>query len=123
MENINCNSDIHEMEKAAELDHIANLIMGGADTEEILEIFPQYSKEIIDKEVDRISWFYFLSSDEANTRTVAGKEYIVKSVFLGEKDRDINTAILNLAERKAIQEMGLEMPIKLKLTNGSDYEK
>ena len=39
-------------------------------------------------------------------RTVGGKEYIVKSVFIGTQS--IETAILKLAERKAIREMGLE---------------
>jgi hypothetical protein len=120
MENIHCNSDVYEMEKTAELEHIEYLITGGADPAEILEMFPQHSKEIIDKIVDSVSWFCFMSDDEAATRTIGDKEYIVKSVFLGEKDRDINTAILNLAERKAIQEMGLEMPLNTRLFDNFD---
>ena len=38
-------------------------------------------------------------------RTSTGNEYIVKNVFLG--DKDVKTLILELAERKAIKEMGL----------------
>ena len=38
-------------------------------------------------------------------RTQNGKEYLVKSVFVGNKD--IKTLILKLAENKAIQKMGL----------------
>jgi len=37
---------------------------------------------------------------------IRGKGYIVKSVYIGEKD--IKTAILNLAEKKAIREMGID---------------
>ena len=38
-------------------------------------------------------------------KTKGGKTYLVKSVFVGNKD--IKTSILKLAERKAIKEMGL----------------
>lgn len=37
---------------------------------------------------------------------VGGKDYIVKSVFVG--DKDIETALLKLAEKKAVREMGLD---------------
>jgi hypothetical protein len=49
---------------------------------------------------------------KANTRehNISGKQYIVKSVFVGK--HDIQTSLLNLAERKAIREMGLDMPIQ-----------
>jgi hypothetical protein len=40
---------------------------------------------------------------------IGGKKYIVKSVFVGS--RDMQTSLLNLAERKAIREMGLDMPL------------
>jgi len=40
---------------------------------------------------------------------IGGKKYVVKSVFVGSKD--IQTSLLNLAERKAIREMGMDMPI------------
>jgi len=40
---------------------------------------------------------------------IGGKKYIVKSVFIG--NQDIQTSLLNLAERKAIREMGLDMPL------------
>jgi hypothetical protein len=38
-------------------------------------------------------------------KTVGGKDYIVRSVYLG--DKDIKAVILKMAERKAIKEMGL----------------
>ena len=38
--------------------------------------------------------------------TIKGKKYIIKSVFVGEKD--IKSVIWELAERKAIKEMGLD---------------
>jgi len=41
--------------------------------------------------------------------SIGGKKYIVKSVFIGTKD--IQTSLLNIAERKAIREMGLDMPL------------
>ena len=37
---------------------------------------------------------------------IEGKSYIVKSVFVGNKD--IQTIILKLAEQKTIREMGLD---------------
>jgi hypothetical protein len=44
-------------------------------------------------------------------KTIGGKTYIVKSVFVG--DRDINSRILDLAERKTIKEMGLDTFTKI----------
>ena len=44
-----------------------------------------------------------------NTTVISGKEYIVKSVFRDDGD-NIESMILKLAERKTIQEMGLDMP-------------
>jgi hypothetical protein len=41
---------------------------------------------------------------------IGGKKYIVKSVFVGK--HDIQTSILNLAERKTIREMGLNIPLQ-----------
>jgi len=38
---------------------------------------------------------------------IGGKKYIVKSVFIGNKD--IQATLINLAERKAIREMGLDI--------------
>jgi hypothetical protein len=38
------------------------------------------------------------------------RKYIVKSVFVGEQD--IKTAILRLAERKAMKEMGLDIAVQ-----------
>lgn len=40
---------------------------------------------------------------------IGGTKYIVKSVFVG--DQSIKTALLKLAERKAIKEMGLDNSI------------
>ena len=40
---------------------------------------------------------------------IGNKKFIVKSVFVGSQD--IQTSLLNLAERKAIREMGLDMPL------------
>jgi len=42
-------------------------------------------------------------------KTIGGKKYIVKSVFVG--DKDIKSTILKLAERKVIKEMGLDNSI------------
>ena len=39
-------------------------------------------------------------------KTINDKRYIVKSVFVG--DKDIKTTLLKLAERKTIKEMGLD---------------
>lgn len=41
-------------------------------------------------------------------KTKSGNKYVVKSVFVG--DIDIQTAILKIAEKKALQEMGLNYP-------------
>jgi hypothetical protein len=43
--------------------------------------------------------------ESVTTRIVRGKEYVVRSVFLGKQD--IQSAILKLAAKKAIEEMGL----------------
>jgi hypothetical protein len=40
-------------------------------------------------------------------KTIGDKKYIVKSVFIG--DKDIKTALLALAEKKAAREMGLDI--------------
>ena len=45
----------------------------------------------------------------ATTKTIGGKEYIVKSVY-SDEGADIESMILSLAERKTIKEMGLDMP-------------
>jgi hypothetical protein len=45
-------------------------------------------------------------SDDQATFDVGEKGYIVKSVFVG--DKDIKSTILKLAEQKAIREMGLD---------------
>ena len=50
-------------------------------------------------------------------KTIDGKEYIVKSVFLGEKD--VKTVILALAERKTMREMGIDIPIQTEPQNTS----
>jgi hypothetical protein len=42
-------------------------------------------------------------------KNIEGKKYIVKSVFVGEQD--IKTAILRLAERKAMKEMGFDTAV------------
>jgi|GEM_PF-2192454 len=40
--------------------------------------------------------------------SIGDKKYIVKSVFIG--NQHIHTSLLNLAERKTVREMGLDMP-------------
>lgn len=40
---------------------------------------------------------------------IGGKDYIVKSIFVG--DKDVKTALLNLAEKKAVREMGLDSAV------------
>jgi hypothetical protein len=37
---------------------------------------------------------------------IGGNFYIVKSIFVG--DKDVKTVLLKLAEKKAVREMGLE---------------
>jgi hypothetical protein len=49
-------------------------------------------------------------SHATREHNIGGKKYIVKSVFIGK--HDIQTSLLNLAERKAIREMGLDMPLQ-----------
>jgi len=43
---------------------------------------------------------------------IGDKNYIVKSIFIG--DTDVKTALLKLAERKAIRDMGLDSTVTLK---------
>ena len=40
---------------------------------------------------------------------IGGKDYIVKSVFVG--DKDVKTTLVKLAERKVIREMGLDYAV------------
>lgn len=40
---------------------------------------------------------------------IGGKSYVVKSIFVG--DKDIKEAILTLAEKKALREMGLDCAV------------
>jgi len=64
MENIHCNSDICKMKNVAELEHIEHLITGGTDTTKILEKYPQYSREDIEKIVVRVARFCWYGDDE-----------------------------------------------------------
>lgn len=48
-------------------------------------------------------------TDNVTEKTVGDKKYIVKSVFVGEQD--IKTALLKLAERKTIKEMGIDIAV------------
>jgi hypothetical protein len=55
-------------------------------------------------------------ADEARTttagiteKTICGKRYVVRSVFVG--DKDVKTTLLKLAERKAMREMGLDLSV------------
>jgi len=58
MENIHYNSDIYEIEMSAELDeHIEYLITAGVDITDIIKMYPQYDKKVIDGIVERVSWF------------------------------------------------------------------
>ena len=52
------------LEQAAETEHMENLIMGGADTAEILNLFPQYSTEDINKRFEIIAKNCWYSGDE-----------------------------------------------------------
>jgi tRNA A-37 threonylcarbamoyl transferase component Bud32 len=40
---------------------------------------------------------------------ISGRDYIVKSIFVG--DKDVKATLLNLAEKKAIREMGLDCAV------------
>lgn len=42
-------------------------------------------------------------------KIISGKKYIVRSVFVGEQE--VQTMLLELAERRAIREMGLDRAI------------
>jgi len=110
--------DISEIDmKNAELERIEYLLTGGASIEEVMKKFSHYSKEEITKIMKRVEWFCFMSGDEAATRTVNGNDYIVRTVFSGESEKDIKTAILKLAERKTMREMGIEMPLEFEKDN------
>ena len=109
MENVHL--DTCELIKAAELEHIEYLITGGKQLDEILTLFPQYDKCAINEIVKRVTWFCFMSEDEANTRTINGKDYVVKAVFR-DGGEDIKSTIMKLAERKTIREMGLDVPVE-----------
>ena len=102
-----CDFDI----KIAELEQIEVMVTAGAgaDITKILQAYPHYSHEEISNIVRRVEWFCFLSDDEAHTRTVDGKEFIVRPVFLGGLDAKV--AILKLAEHKTMQEMGFDIPL------------
>jgi len=45
-------------------------------------------------------------NESITEKVINGKRYIVRSVFVGEQD--VKTALLKLAERRAIREMGLD---------------
>lgn len=120
MKNTYCNFNVSDKEKMAELEHMENLILGGADGETIQKLYPHYDKDEISRVVKNLARFYFMSDEEASTRTTAnGKEYLVKSVFLSERGegKEIKDAVLELAERKSMREMGINAsldPIKNK---------
>jgi len=44
---------------------------------------------------------------DSTIKTIGGKKYSVKSVFLGHADKDVKTLLLGIAERRAMAEMGL----------------
>lgn len=50
--------------KTAELEHIENLITGGTGTEKILKDYPHYSIGEIEKIIERVARFCWLSDDE-----------------------------------------------------------
>jgi len=58
--------DTCELKKATELEHAEYLATAGADTAEILELFPHYDIEIIDKIIERVAWFCFISPEEVD---------------------------------------------------------
>ena len=45
--------------------------------------------------------------NSSREQTIGNKKYVVKSVFIG--NQDIQTSLLNLAERKTVREMGLDV--------------
>jgi hypothetical protein len=117
-------SDSYEFDpKAAEIEHIEYLITSGEKMKEIYRLYPHISKQEIEKILKKVAWFCWgwIAEDFAtdiDIKIINGKEYIIKSAFMSE--RDIKTAIIKLAERKAMQEMGLEMPLNAKLFDDSD---
>ena len=48
----------------------------------------------------------FIVTAMVTEKNVGGNDYIVKSVFVG--DKDVKDSLLELAERKEIREMGLD---------------
>ena len=50
-------------------------------------------------------------------KTIGGKQYVVRSFYGSEED--IKTSILKLAERKAMREMGLDIPVKSTILNSA----
>ena len=95
--------------KDAEAENIENLVMGGAQLDELLCRYQHYTEKEISGIIRRVTQFYFLTDDEAHTRMVDGKEYIVRPVFLGGVDA--KAAILKLAEHKTMQYMGFDIPL------------
>ena len=97
--------------RTTELEQIEVMITGGsgANITKILQTYPHYSHEEISNIIRRVEWFCFLSDDEAHTRTVDGKEFIVRPVFLG--GQDAKSAIIKLAEHKTMQDMGFDIPL------------
>ena len=55
-------------------------------------------------------WADTKTSHRVREYNIGGKKYIVKSVFIGK--HDIQTSLLNLAERKTIREMRLDIPLQ-----------
>ena len=56
--------DACEIKKAAELEHMEYLITGGTDPEKIIEMFPHYNAETIEKMVKRVAGFCWYGDDE-----------------------------------------------------------
>jgi len=57
-------NDVYDMEKAADLERMEHLATGGTDPAKILEMYPQYSKETIEKIVARVAGFCWHGDDE-----------------------------------------------------------
>ena len=60
----------------------------------------------MDTMADKQSGAVKRQNDSITEKVISGKRYIIRSVFIGEQD--VKTALLKLAERKAIKEMGLD---------------
>lgn len=81
--------DISEQEKSAEREHIENLVLGGAQLPQILEIFPQYDRNCIVKIIESVARFCWLDKKEWQHYKLYGKPLSLKELKYNENGERI----------------------------------